>query len=187
MAEGIEGLKNKPGQGAKPIISREADEEAIREAIQNDPAEPQGSQGSLGIGQRAGSHGINFQTFFILIGARYRRIRKRPRGVPSPQLYAYKCEKLQELEKQWNEGRIEFFYGDESHGCTSGYEPSGWQFKEENVHVLSDQKFKLNFFGMIDRNSNYDGFTTTDSITATKVFEFLEGLSFRINKKTFVV
>lgn len=36
MAEGIEGLRNKPGQGAKPIISREADEEAIREAIQND-------------------------------------------------------------------------------------------------------------------------------------------------------
>jgi transposase len=36
MAEGIEGLENRPGQGAKPIISREADEETIREAIEAD-------------------------------------------------------------------------------------------------------------------------------------------------------
>ena len=30
------------------------------------------------------------QSFFIRIGAKYRRIRKCPRGKPSPQLYAYK-------------------------------------------------------------------------------------------------
>lgn len=34
LAEGIEGLENRPGQGAKPIISREADEETIREAVE---------------------------------------------------------------------------------------------------------------------------------------------------------
>jgi hypothetical protein len=36
MAEGIEGLENRPGQGAKAIISREADEEMIRKAIKAD-------------------------------------------------------------------------------------------------------------------------------------------------------
>lgn len=36
LADGIEGLENRPGQGAKPIISREADEETIREAIEAD-------------------------------------------------------------------------------------------------------------------------------------------------------
>lgn len=36
MAEGIDGLGNRPGQGAKPIISRDADEETIREAIETD-------------------------------------------------------------------------------------------------------------------------------------------------------
>lgn len=56
------------------------------------------SQRSLAecFGQR--SERINIQTFFIRISARYRRIRKRPKGKPSPQLYAYKTEKLQELE-----------------------------------------------------------------------------------------
>jgi len=36
MAEGIEGLENRPGQGVKSIISREADEETIRKAIEED-------------------------------------------------------------------------------------------------------------------------------------------------------
>jgi transposase len=36
MAEGIEGLENRPGQGSKPIISRESDEATIRKAIEAD-------------------------------------------------------------------------------------------------------------------------------------------------------
>lgn len=36
LTDGISGLDNRPGQGAKPIISREADEETIRKAIEAD-------------------------------------------------------------------------------------------------------------------------------------------------------
>jgi transposase len=36
LAEGIEGLENRPGQGAKPIISKATDEETIRKAIEFD-------------------------------------------------------------------------------------------------------------------------------------------------------
>ncbi|MEY8685873.1 transposase [Bacteroides sp. AN502(2024)] len=46
---------------------------------------------------------------------------------------------------------------------------------------------KHNIFGMIDRNNRYDGFSTSESITADKVADFLDQLSFRIGKKTFVV
>ena len=131
--------------------------------------------------------GGNIQAFFIRIGARYRRIRKRPRGKPSPQLYAYKYEKLQKLENQYAEGLIDLYYGDESHVCTSGYVPYGWQFKGEDYYVPSDQKFRLNCFGIIDRNSNYDGFTTTESINSDKIIEYLDHLSFNIKKKTVIV
>ena len=41
-----------------------------------------------------------YRAFFISLGARFGRIRKRPKGHPSPQLYDYKKEKLQELEQQ---------------------------------------------------------------------------------------
>ena len=36
LSEGIAGLENRPGQGSKPVISREADEATIRQAIETD-------------------------------------------------------------------------------------------------------------------------------------------------------
>ena len=45
----------------------------------------------------------------------------------------------------------------------------------------------MNIFGMINRKNNYKGFATTDSITADKVVEFLDALSFQVRKNTFVV
>ena len=83
-------------------------------------AERQQSSGSLAEGHRQGSERPDIQTFFISLGARYKRIRKRPRGVPSPQLYAYKTEKLQEFEHLNINGKIDLYYADESHVCTEG-------------------------------------------------------------------
>ena len=40
---------------------------------------------------------------------------------------------------------------------------------------------------LIDRNNRYDGFSTTENITVDKVVDFLDRLSFRIKKNTFVV
>ena len=127
------------------------------------------------------------QGFFIRLGAGYRRIRKRPKGKPSPQLYAYKTEKLQELEQQERDGLIDLYYGDESHICTEGYVPYGWQFRGEDVYIPSERGLRLNIFGMIDRNNRYEGFSTTENMTAEKVADFLDRLSMRIRRNTFVV
>ena len=59
-------------------------------------AERDESQGSLAASLRQGGEREHLQGFFIRIGARYRRIRKRPKGKHSPQIYAYKTEKLKE-------------------------------------------------------------------------------------------
>ena len=140
---------------------------------------------AAGFGQGGGRESI--QGFFIRIGARYRRIRKRPKGTPSPQLYEYKTEKLQELERQANAGQIDLYYGDESHICTEGYVPYGWQFRGENVYIPSERGFRLNIFGMIDRNNRSDGFSTTENMTADRIADFLDRLSMRIRKNTFVM
>lgn len=84
------------------------------------------------------------QKFFISIGARYKRIRKHPRRVPSPQLYEYMVEKFQELESPAAEGRITLYYADESHTCTEGYVPYGWQLRGEDVFVPSQGFARLN-------------------------------------------
>ena len=142
---------------------------------------------SLAKRHREGSERLDFQTFFISIGARYKRIRKRPRGVPSPQLYEYKTEKLQELERLEIDGKINLFFADESHVCTEGYVPYGWQFRDEDVYVPSHKTQRINLFGMIDRNNRYEGFSTTESIDADKVIEFLDRFSLRVKKNTFIV
>ena len=151
------------------------------------PAKRPLRQGCMAEILRQRSKRVDLQAFFIRIGARYRRIRKRPGSVPSPQLYAYKTEKLQELEQLYARGEINLFYGDESHVCTEGYVPYGWQFPGENVYIPSQRAKRLNIFGMIDRDNRFEGFCTSESIDAQKVVDFLEQYSFKINKKTFIV
>ncbi|MCC8070438.1 MAG: IS630 family transposase [Bacteroidales bacterium] len=129
----------------------------------------------------------HLQSFFIRTGTRYRRIRKRPKGNPSSQLYAYKTEKLQELESQAKAGLIDLYFGDESHICTEGYEPYGWQFSGEDVFIPYQRGQRHNLFGMIDRTNRYGGFSSTGSINADKIADFLDRLSFSIRKDTFVV
>ena len=150
-------------------------------------AECEEGEGSLAAGLRQGGEREHLQVFFIRIGARYRRIRKRPKGKPSPQLYAYKTEKLQELERQAIDGLIDLYYGDESHICTEGYVPYGWQFRGEDVYIPSERGVRLNVFGMIDRNNRYEGFSTTENMTAEKIADFIDRLSMRIRRNTFVV
>ncbi|MDY3852651.1 MAG: transposase [Prevotella sp.] len=94
---------------------------------------------------------------------------------------------MQELECQASEGRIMLYYADESHTCTEGYVPYGWQLEGEDVFVPSQRVARLNIFGMITRDNQYEGFTTTERMTAGKIVSFLDDFSFRISKDTFVV
>ena len=137
--------------------------------------------------KRQGSQRVDVQAFFISIGARYKRIRKRPRGKPSPQLYEYKAEKLQELEQKAEEGKIDLYYADESHVCTEGYVPYGWQFQGEDVHIPSQKISRLNIFGMTTRDNRYEGFTSRSGITTDRLADFLDRLSLRPREKNTVI
>ena len=86
-----------------------------------------------------------------------------------------------------SKGEIELYYADESHVCTSGYVPYGWQFKDEDVYIPSEKAGRLNIFGMITRRNQYKGFMTRESINADKVIDYLDKLSLQVKKKTFVV
>jgi hypothetical protein len=70
-----------------------------------------------------------------------------------PEYYESKVERLKELEKLSIEGKIDIFYGDESHVCSEGYVPYGWQFPDEQVCTLSEKAHRINCFGMINRQS----------------------------------
>lgn len=85
-------------------------------------------------------------------------------------------------------GGIDLYYGDESGLCREGYVPYGWQFKGERVSVPSDRNGgRLNCFAMVSRESECHWMTTTDTMNAEKICEFLDQLSWRIKKKTVLV
>jgi transposase len=112
---------------------------------------------------------------------------KRPGGVPPPQLCEYRTEKLQELERQERDGKINLYLAGESHVCTEGYVPCGWQFHGEDVHIPSLKADRLNIFGMTDRNNRYGGFCTAESINTDKLIDFLDRLPLRVDRDTFAV
>lgn len=79
-----------------------------------------------------------------------------------------------------------FFYGDESHVSSEGYVPYGWQFPDEEVAVYVEKGYKTNIFGMINRSNVCHWKTTEQNINSEFVINFLEDLSFKIQKKTVV-
>jgi transposase len=91
------------------------------------------------------------------------------------------------LETLSSAGKIDLYYADESHVCSEGYVPYGWQFPQEEVCVLSERAYKINCFGMINRQSECYWQATEENIDAQFVLEYLEKFSFQIHKDTFIV
>lgn len=125
--------------------------------------------------------------FFKNFGGRYKRIRLRCKGKPFPEYYEAKVEGLKELENLSVNRKIDLFYGDESHVCSEGYVPYGWQFPDEQVCILSEKAHRINCFGMINRQSKCYWSTTEQSIDAQFILEYFENFSFEIHKETFVI
>jgi transposase len=98
-----------------------------------------------------------------------------------------KINDLAELELLDVKDEIDLFYGDESHICSEGYTPYGWQFPDEDVHIPVDKSYKLNIWGLISRDNKAHCVTSERNITSNFVFEQLEALSFQIRKQTVVV
>jgi transposase len=94
---------------------------------------------------------------------------------------------ITELEHLSETGEIDLYYGDETHVCSQGYVPYGWQFPGEDVHIPVEKSYKINILGFINRKSQYMGMMTESNIGADTVIEYLEKLSFSIKKKTVLV
>jgi transposase len=101
--------------------------------------------------------------------------------------YQLQVEKLQELENMSKKGEIELYYGDETHVCSEGYVPYGWQFSDEDVCFLSEKAYKFNCFGFINRNSQCRWKITQENIDTAFVVDFLDKFSFEIQRTTFLV
>lgn len=127
------------------------------------------------------------KNFFKSLNGRYKRIRKRCKQKPDPELYGLKVEQLAQLEQLQQKGLIDLFYGDESHICSHGYVPYGWQFADEKVYIPVEKAFKVNLWGLVNRDNQLHWATTEENINAHFVAQQLDRLSFQLIKPTVVV
>jgi transposase len=96
-------------------------------------------------------------------------------------------QELQLLEQQCSKGEIDLYYGDETRVSEEGYIPYGWQFRDENIGILSSKGKHINCFGMITRDNAFVHATTYEMIDAAFITEQLDRLSYQIKKHTVVV
>jgi len=101
--------------------------------------------------------------------------------------YAARHERLRELEGLSRAGHLRLLYGDESHVCSEGYVPYGWQFPGEDVFVVAQKGFRLNCWGLFGRDNQCHWATTTGSITAAFVVDQLDRLSLDLRGPTVIV
>ena len=92
-----------------------------------------------------------------------------------------------ELEKLFQQGAVNLFYGDETRVRSAGYVPYGWLFSDENVYIPVAKACKIDLWGLINRHDETRWATTEQNIDAAFIFARLEQLSFRIQKQTVVV
>ncbi|MDR2888112.1 MAG: transposase [Bacteroidales bacterium] len=129
----------------------------------------------------AGSHGergerFDVQAFFILLGARYKRIRKVSPRRSSMNTGMRKCKNLRGYKQK---GVLPSSMLMRVTSVPKGMFPTGGSCLEKRFAY-----FPKELQGSI---SHYEGFTTTESITADKIVSFPDTFSLSVHKDTFVV
>ncbi len=106
---------------------------------------------------------------------------------PNADVSAFKREYLGELERLWEQGKIDLFYGDESRVCLQPCVPYAWQFRDEQVGMPSAQGVGMSCFALLSRDNRCFSAVTQASIDATWISEKLDQLSLSLRRLTVVV
>jgi transposase len=94
---------------------------------------------------------------------------------------------ITELEDLSQTGKINLYYGDESHVYFRGYVPYGWQFPGEDIYIPAEGVYRINCMGFINRKSEYMGFMPEKNIGTEIALQYQEEFSFKIWKKTVLI
>lgn len=79
------------------------------------------------------------------------------------------------------------YYGDEVQISEEGYVPYGWQFKDENISIKSAKGQRINCFGILTRDNEFEYTTTYETINSNFIIEKINQFSHQIKKHTVIV
>ena len=91
------------------------------------------------------------------------------------------------MEQRYGKSEIDLYYGDEVQISEEGYVPYGWQFKDENISIKSAKGKRINCFGILTRDNEFEYATTYETINSNFIIEQIERFSYQLKKHTVIV
>jgi len=185
-SEGIVGLYNKPGRGAKPTF----DDSQISQIIEWTKEEPrqlkhvvQKIKESWGIEISI----ITIQRILKTMNMSWHRMRRDVGGIPEPEEYKEKQAQLEELKRLDDLGTIDLYYLDESGFSLIPSVPYGWQNIGEYLTISSRHSQRLNVLGIMNRKNDLKSYVSTQTINSDVVIACIDTFFPSVNKPTYIV
>ena len=187
---GIVGLMILPGRGVKAKLDSlaEIDVTKIKNELKNDPQSLKKVAQSLS--KLLGFHVTIWMLKRFLkkkLGFTWRRFRKCLKSLQNEEEYQQKIEQLAQLLWLENEGYIKLYYGDASGFNLTPYIPYGWQEKGETIRITPQKSKRINVFGFLTRNNDFQAYTSEDSINSDLLIAFIDDFAQSITEKTVIV
>jgi hypothetical protein len=117
----------------------------------------------------------------------WRRIRRKVKGQPDPDVYNEKKEALDVLIEQDKQGIIDLRYYDESGFCLVPYIPYAWQEHGETIAIESGPNQRINVCGFMNRRNELEAYTIEGSVDSAVVIHFFNAFCETLQGPTVVV
>lgn len=180
------GLYDAPGRGRKKSLDA-SQQEQVRHWIKEHPknigkviALVKDSAGIL-VSKRT------IQRILHTLEFQWRRVRRKPKGMPDSEQYAQRKQELEVLKAQEAASKIDLYYFDESGFCQIPYLPYAWQEKGETLALESKHGKRLNVLGFLSRVQGLTAYTREGSVTSELVIACFDAFSKTLTRKTVVV
>ena len=117
----------------------------------------------------------------------WRRIRKKVKSEPDPEVYKEKKSALDILIEEDKQGIIDLRYYDESGFCLIPYIPYAWQDQEETIAIASGHSKRLNVLGFMNKRNELEAYTIEGSVDSGVVIHFFNEFCKTIQEPTVVL
>ena len=172
-SRGVAGLYDRKGKGRKPKLSLEQKAQIKRWA----KAFPKNLGKICALIREVFGISVSRETVKRVLKAfrfSWRRIRRKVKGEPDPEVYQAKLQELEKLKRQAEQGDIDLRYFDESGFCLVPYVPYAWQEHGKTIEIETSKSRRLSVVGFLNTNHELEADTFEGIITSEVVIACMD-------------
>lgn len=185
-SEGMIGLYNKPGRGAKSLFNS-SQKAQIKEWAQQEPRQLKKVSQKVQEAWEISPSIKTIQRILKMLNMSWHRMRKGVAGKPPAHEYQDKKARLEELKRLDDRGEIDLYYLDEAGFCLIPCVPYGWQNIGEYLAIPSRRSQRMNVLGIMNRNNHLETYVSSKSINSNVVIACIDAFFPAVDKPTVIV